>query len=811
MIDSNRDSRGSNSRGMKRYRHLLAALCILVAGCNNGGTEADTTTTSATPETTSTTSAIASPGGSDVTVDVELVAFKDYLYGVEGLAPEGWSPLEYGILLRGESATDATVFLQQAVAGATAAEAVSAFVADLRLDGPPQAGDTIETDRLAWTRYSFETAAAQFGGQLMRGEAALAESEFGVFVVGVIATPEEIDALAESVFLPAVQAFVPPPQPTVAEPSAPYLDASLSSEDRVEDLLGRMTLRDKIAQMTQVEKNSIFPLDIAALGIGSLLSGGGGSPDENTPEGWAKMVDEFQDYALDGPLGIPLIYGVDAVHGHNNVKGATVFPHNIGLGAANDVELMGRIGEITATEVAATGIDWNFAPTIAVPQDIRWGRTYEGYGEDPDLVTPLAVAYMEGLQGDNLSDPLTVLATPKHFVGDGGTSWGSATGDDRFLDQGDTEIDEETLRAVHLSPYVEAIERGAESVMISYSSWNGVKVHGDRYLVTDVLKGELGFGGFVISDWGAIDQISDDYYEAVVTSINAGVDMNMVPYNYRRFISVLWQAVDNGDVPLERIDDAVRRILRVKFELGLFEEPYADTDLLSTVGSAEHRAVAREAVAKSAVLLKNDGGLLPIGDDVTTIFVGGQAADDIGIQSGGWTIEWQGKAGAITPGTTILEGIEASVPEGATVYYDEFGNLGRVDTGGAVVEPDICIGVVGERPYAEFEGDSADLAMASRDFAVVENLAGSCEQLVIVLVSGRPLVITDLIDDWDALVAAWLPGTEGQGVADVLFGIEPFSGKLPFTWPRTIEQVPLGALSASGEEPLFPVGFGLEP
>jgi beta-glucosidase len=821
MIDSNRESRGSVARRMnvpdqrptprrgKRHRLLLAALVVLVAGCTGDATEDESTTTTVTTETTSTTSTTAAPGGSDVAADVEFVAFNDYLYGVEGIAPEGWSPVEYGILLRGESTTDATLLVQQAAAGATAAETMTVLVANLELNGPPPAGETIETDHLVWTQYSFETESAQFGGQLMRGEGALAESEFGVFVVALIATPEEIDALTESVFLPAVEAFVPPPLPTGADPSAPYLDASLPIEDRVEDLLGRMTIRDKIAQMTQVEKNSIFPQDIAALGIGSLLSGGGGSPDENTPEGWAKMVDEFQNYALNGPLGIPLIYGVDAVHGHNNVKGATVFPHNIGLGAANDAELMLRIGEITATEVAATGIDWNFAPTVAVTQDIRWGRTYESFGEDPDLVTPLAVAYMEGLQGDDLSDTLTVLATPKHFVGDGGTTWGSGTSG-RLIDQGVTEVDEETLRAVHLPPYVEAIDSGAESVMISYSSWNDIKVHADEYLVTDVLKGELGFDGFVISDWGAIDQISDDYYEAVVTSINAGIDMNMVPYQYQRFISVLWQAVDNGDVPIERIDDAVRRILRVKFELGLFEAPYADTDLLPTVGSAEHRAVAREAVAKSAVLLKNDGGLLPISDDITTIFVGGQAADDIGIQSGGWTIEWQGKEGAITPGTTILEGIEASVPEGVTVYYDKFGNLGRVDTGGAAVEPEICIGVVGERPYAEFEGDSADLAMASRDLSVVENLAASCDKVVVVLISGRPLIITEMIDGWDALVAAWLPGTEGQGVADVLFGIELFSGKLPFTWPESIDQVPLGALAASGEEPLFPFGYGLE-
>ncbi len=810
MVDLGRESRGLATKRTKLYRLLAAVLVILAAACTSESSDAGSTTSSAATETTAATTVTDAPDGGVAAPTVELVPFNDYLYGVEGVAPEGWSPIEYGVLLRGESATDATILVQQAAPVAEPAEVLSSFVTQLELGGQPPAAATIETDYLTWTQYSFETSAAIFGGGLMKGEAAIAESDFGSFIVGLVTTPDEIDALTDSVFLPAVAAFVPPPVPAGAVASATYLDASLPTEERVEDLLGRMTVQDKIGQMTQVEKNSILPQDIAYLGIGSLLSGGGGSPAENTPEGWATMVDDYQAFALQGPLGIPLIYGVDAVHGHNNVKGATVFPHNIGLGAANDVELMRRIGEITATEVAATGIDWNFAPTVAVPQDIRWGRTYEGYGEDPDLVTPLAVAYMEGLQGDDLSDGLTVLATPKHFVGDGGTTWGSAVGDDRFLDQGDTEIDEETLRAVHLSPYVEAIDRGAESVMISYSSWNGVKVHGDRYLVTDVLKGELGFGGFVISDWGAIDQISDDYYEAVVTSINAGVDMNMVPYNYRRFTSVLWQAVDNGDVPMERIDDAVRRILRVKFELGLFEEPYADPDLLAAVGSAEHRAVAREAVAKSAVLLKNDGGVLPISETVSTVFVGGQAADDIGIQSGGWTIEWQGKEGDITPGTTILQGIEASVPDEATVYYDKFGNLGRIDTGGVTVEPDVCIAVVGERPYAEFEGDSPDLALTTRDLPVVENMAATCDNLVVVLVSGRPLVITEMVDNWDALVAAWLPGTEGQGVADVLFGVEPFTGKLPFTWPRTIEQVPLGALVDSGEEPLFPFGFGLE-
>jgi beta-glucosidase len=402
-----------------------------------------------------------------------------------------------------------------------------------------------------------------------------------------------------------------------------------------------------------------------------------------------------------------------------------------------------------------------------------------------------------------------VLATAKHYVGDGGTTWGSATTGAQLIDQGVTEVDEAELRKTHLPPYVEAVERGAMSVMTSFSSWNETRMHAHRYLVTDVLKGELGFEGFVISDWAAIDQISEDYYESVVAAFNAGIDMNMVPYDYGRFIWTLMQAIDNGDVPVERIDDAVRRILRVKFELGLFETPYSDPGLLPRVGSDDHRAVAREAVAKSAVLLKNEGDLLPIGDDANLIFVGGQAADDIGIQSGGWTIEWQGREGAITPGTTILEGIQASVVGGTEVLYDKFGNLDRVDRANGA-EPDLCIGVVGERPYAEGEGDSADLALPSRDLAVLDNLGEQCNRLVVVLISGRPLLIADQIDGWDALVAAWLPGTEGQGIADVLFGIEPFQGKLSYTWPRSIDQVPLQALTASGEEPLFPFGFGLE-
>ncbi len=784
---------------MKRpFVAVIVALATLFAACTSESTSDPTTAAPSAPTTT-----IVDPG-------IALVDYRD-LFGIEGLIPEGWVEFEYGAFARGELAADPTFLVLQAAPNATTSEVLDAAVFQLELAGRPESSGTVRSDVLEWTVYEFEAAPSFLGRQELRGELAVAETDYGSFIAGIVAPPDELDSLAAWVLDPVVRAFTPPPQLAAVEPNARYLDPSVPIDQRVDDLLDRMTLGEKIGQMTQVEKNSLFPGDITAFGIGSVLSGGGAAPTENTPAAWAKMVDEYQDEALATRLAVPLIYGVDAVHGHNNVRGATVFPHNVGLGAANDPDLMRRIGEITAAEVAATGIHWNFAPTVAVPQDIRWGRTYEGYGEDTELVVSLSAAYLEGLQGDGLSDPMTVLATPKHFVGDGGTTWGSATTAAQLIDQGVTEVDEATLRSVHLPPYIEAIERGAQSVMVSFSSWNDTRMHASRYLVTEVLKDELAFDGFIVSDWAAIDQISPDYYEAVVMAFNAGIDMNMVPYDLRRFVWTLWRAVDNGDVSIERIDDAVRRILRVKFELGLFESPYSDPGLLSIVGSDTHRAVAREAVAKSAVLLVNDDQVLPIGDDVGVIFVGGQAADDIGIQSGGWTIEWQGREGAITPGTTILEGIRATAGDDVEVYYDKFGNLDRVNVEGGASAPDVCIGVVGERPYAEFEGDSADLAIVNRDLAVFDNLNIYCDRIVVVLVSGRPLLISDRIGDWDALVAAWLPGSEGQGVADVLFGREPFVGRLPYTWPATIDQVPLGALDASGKEPLFPYGFGLEP
>jgi beta-glucosidase len=586
----------------------------------------------------------------------------------------------------------------------------------------------------------------------------------------------------------------------VPEDSA-YRQAKLPIGDRVADLLERMTLEEKVGQMTLVEKGSIIDEDIAQRYIGGLLSGGGGYPETNSPEDWAAMVNGYQEYALQSRLGIPLVYGVDAVHGHNNVYGAVIFPHNVGLGASGDPELIERIGRVTAAEMIATGIYWNYAPCIAVPQDIRWGRTYEGYGEDPDSVATLGTAYLRGLQGDDLASPSTVLGTPKHYVGDGGTSWGSSATPGYEIDQGVTDVDEATLRAIHLPPYIAALEAGAKSIMISYSSWGGMKMHAQKYLVAGVLKRELGFDGFVVSDWAGIDQITDDYYEAVVTAINAGIDMNMVPYEYGRFIDTLTKAVENGDVPLERVDDAVRRILTIKCEMGLFDHPFSDPSLLEEVGSDEHRALAREAVSKSLVLLKNDGDILPLPKDTPRIAVAGLGADDIGMQCGGWTIEWQGKTGDITPGTTILQAIQNTVSMDTVVEYDRHGHF--------EVAAEVCIAVVGEEPYAEGQGDSDDLSLSVADKRMLKRLPDKCDKLVVLLISGRPLVVTDHLSDWDALVAAWLPGTEGQGVADALFGDVPFSGKLPYTWPLSADQLPSSALEESGEEPLFPFGHGL--
>lgn len=594
-----------------------------------------------------------------------------------------------------------------------------------------------------------------------------------------------------------------------------YKEPRAAIQDRLNDLISQMTLAEKIGQMTLVEKNSIAPEDISTYFIGGLLSGGGGYPTPNTAENWREMVDGFQRRAMDTRLAIPMIYGVDAVHGHNNVFGATIFPHNIGLGATRDAELVQRIARATAEELAATGIYWDYAPALSVPQDIRWGRTFEGYGERTELVTELATAYLRGLQNPNgvmdLDDPTAVLGTPKHFVGDGGTTFGSSTtfiGQQYLLDQGVTEVDEATLRSVHLAPYIAAIEAGARSVMASFSSWGGMKVHANHFLLTDLLKGELGFSGFIVTDWEAINQITPDYYQAVVTAINAGIDMNMVPFEYKKFIDTLTQAVNKGDVSQARIDDAVGRILQVKFELGLFERPYADPGLLSLVSSAEHRALAREAVSRSLVLLKNENDLLPLRKDTSLIFFAGAAANNIGLQSGGWTIEWQGKEGEITPGTTIWQACKDSESTDSQLVYDAQGNFSdQTDAAGKPLPADVGVVVLAEQPYAEGKGDKAKLFLPDEDRALIERVRARCKKMVVILFSGRPLIITDEIEMADAFVAAWLPGSEGKGIADAIFGDQPFSGKLSYTWPRSMQQIPLDGGSAG--QPLFPFGFGL--
>lgn len=578
----------------------------------------------------------------------------------------------------------------------------------------------------------------------------------------------------------------------------------------VESLVQQMTLAEKIGQMTQAEKNSIPPEDVTTYAIGSVLSGGGGNPEPNSPENWAAMVRGFEEAALKTRLRIPLIYGSDGVHGHNNVYGATIFPHNIGLGATRDADLVRRTARITALELLATNVQYNFAPAVTVPQDIRWGRIYEGFSESTDIVTPLGVAYIQGLQDQNTR----VLASAKHYVADGGAKWGTALtynwmsenwqapGDTYQIDQGDAEIDEETLRAIHLAPYKAAVDAGAQNIMISLSGWQGLKMHAHRYLITDVLKGEFGFQGFTVSDWMGISQLDRDYLTSVITAINAGIDMVMVPYDYKTFIATLTQAVESGAVTVERIDDAVRRILRVKAWLGLFETPFGDETLLSAVGSAEHREVAREAVRKSVVLLKNEAGLLPLPKSAR-VRVAGRGADNIGMQCGGWTISWQGDHGAITEGTTILEGIRQTVGEAAQVSYDAEGTFAKDETAA------IGIVVVGESPYAEGMGDNGDLRLTDEDAAVIKRMREGCDKLIVILLSGRPLLINEALAQSDAFIAAWLPGSEGQGVADVLFGDHPFTGKLPFSWLRSIDQVPLTALKQHPDGPLFPLGYGL--
>jgi beta-glucosidase len=581
-----------------------------------------------------------------------------------------------------------------------------------------------------------------------------------------------------------------PPQSEVT-----YRDRALPVERRVDDLLRRMTLDEKIGQMTQADHASLKAAsEVDTLFLGSILSGGDSELPDVTSRGWRTHTEALQKRALATRLGIPLIYGIDAVHGHSNVRGAVVFPHNIGLGCTRNAKLVEETARITALEVAGTGMHWNFAPCIAVPQDDRWGRTYEGFGETADLAVTLGAAAVRGFQGTDMSSPGRVLATAKHFVGDGGTRNG--------VDRGDTVADEATLRRLHLAGYAAAIKAGVGSVMVSYSSWNGEKMHGHRQLITDVLKGELGFQGVVVSDWNGIDELSGTPEERIARAVNAGIDVMMVPDKYREFIDGMKKNVEAGHISLARIDDAVRRVLTIKFRLGLFERPFGDPSQFDTIGSAEHRAVARQAVRESQVLLINRGDTLPLGSTMASILVAGRAADDLGMQCGGWTISWQGAQGRPTDGTTVLDAIKKAAPNAAVTYSK---------TGEASSRADIAVVVIGETPYAEMKGDRTDLSLDPADVAVVTRVKKAGMRVVVVLISGRPLILEPILDDVDALVAAWLPGTEGDGIADVLFGSYNPTGKLSVTWPRSMAQMPIN-VGVNGERPpdaLFDYGFGL--
>ncbi|MFH8772943.1 glycoside hydrolase family 3 protein [Streptomyces sp. NPDC017958] len=600
------------------------------------------------------------------------------------------------------------------------------------------------------------------------------------------------------------------PQVVVDAHGLPYLDAKLPVRKRVADLVSRMSLAEKAGQMTQAERGAVGDGgDIATYALGSLLSGGGSTPTPNTPEAWAKMIDAFQLRARATRFQIPLIYGVDAVHGHNNLSGATVMPHNIGIGATRDPRLAEQAGAVTAAEVRATGIPWDFAPCLCVSRDERWGRSYESFGEDPALVQSMETV-IQGLQGRangrDLSRNDKVLATAKHFVGDGGTEYGSSTTGTYKIDQGVTKVTRQQLEAVHLAPFETAVDRGIGTVMPSYSSLDvlgdgqgPVKMHARADMINSVLKDRMGFDGFVISDWNAIDQLPGDYASHVRTSVDAGLDMVMVPYTYKDFTGTLVDEVKAGRISERRIDDAVSRILTQKFRLGLFEHPYADTTGAAAIGSPEHRAVARRAAAESQVLLKNSGGLLPLKKS-EKVYVAGSDADDIGNQSGGWTLTWQGSSGNITPGTTILQGMREA---GGNLTYSK-------DASAPTDGYDVGVVVVGETPYAEGVGDVGNghsLQLSAADRATVDKVCAAMKCAVLI-VSGRPQLIGDRLDGIDALVASWLPGTEGEGVADVLYGKLPFTGQLPVTWPRSESQLPINVGDAS-YDPQFPYGWGL--
>ena len=602
------------------------------------------------------------------------------------------------------------------------------------------------------------------------------------------------------------------PRVASAVPADPAL------EERVDSILSRMTLEQKVGQMVQGEIQSVSPADVRDYHLGSILNGGGSFPNRSKASSvtdWLALADAFWDASMDtseGRLAIPVIWGTDAVHGHNNVIGATLFPHNIGLGATRNPALIQRIGEATALEVAATGIDWTFAPTVAVVRDDRWGRTYEGYSEDPEIVRQYAGWMITGLQGragsaDFLSSS-HIVATAKHFLGDGGT--------DQGVDQGDNRSSERQLLQIHAPGYLSSLEAGVQTIMASFNSWRGAKVHGSHYLLTDLLKGQLGFDGLVIGDWNGHAQVPGCSNESCSVAIEAGVDMIMVPEDWQAFVANTVRQVNSGEIEMARIDDAVRRILRVKLRAGLLgagrpsSRPHAGD--ASLIGAAKHRSLAREAVRQSLVLLKNSGGLLPLQRDLN-VLVAGDGADNIPKQSGGWSVTWQGNETVDEdyPGaTSIWAGIRETVAAGG-------GSASLSVDGSYDGRPDVAVVVFGEDPYAEYEGDLESLDFGAEDgesLELLRRLKAEGTPVVSVFLSGRPLWVNPELNASTAFVAAWLPGSEGGGIADVLFRDSEgrvnhdFTGKLSFSWPGD----PSGPNPNRGDpdyDPLFPYGFGL--
>ena len=604
--------------------------------------------------------------------------------------------------------------------------------------------------------------------------------------------------------------------PTVESP----VPADPAIEARVEEILARMTVEEKVGQLIQADARRVTAEDVRSYNLGSVLNGGGGFPNDekySTVQDWLDLADMVYDASVDtsdGGVGIPAIWGVDAVHGHNNVIGATLFPHNVGLGAAGNPELLRRIGEVTAREVRVTGHDWNFGPTVAVPRDDRWGRAYEGYSEDPEIVSRYADAMVRGLQGEPGSaeflDEGHVIATAKHFLADGATEGG--------VDQGDARISEDELRRVHGAPYVAALEAGVQSVMASFSSWHGSKMHANPDLLTGALKEAMGFDGLLVGDWNGHGQVPGCTNMSCSAAINAGLDMFMVPDDWRALYQSTLEQARAGEIPGDRLDDAVRRILRVKIRAGVLdrgrpsERRYAGDE--SVLGAPEHRAVARQAVRESLVLLKNNGAVLPLAPG-QRVLVTGDGADDIGKQAGGWTLTWQGTGNQNSdfPGAaSIWQGVREAVERtGGTALLSPDGSYDGAQ------RPDVAVVVFGEDPYAEFQGDRSDVDYpreGKSELQLMRSLGADGIAVVGVFLTGRPLWVTPELNASDAFVVAWLPGSEGGGVADVLFAAADgspafdFTGRLAFSWPRTPDQAVLNR-GDPDYDPLFAYGYGL--